>query len=365
MENFLTNDHDNKIGPKKISIIRKCFLPIMIFFLITIPLLGEIAGKSTGRFPEEFFGRDFLISTLNNFRYFVLKDRVFPLCITNSEGWFMLMDENSINDFQNTALFTPEDIKQIDTKLSLLCKFLTQNGIEFVFVVPPNKSTIYPEYIPSVITKMNNESRINQVSEIWQETDTCKMLDLRNVLMEAKSTSKVFYATDTHWNQNGILVAHQALLQLLSEKIPDQSSGKLDYYSPVNQEFRGDMLGKTFSLINAPEIETFYYPIKETYYWKQTYDGITDVNSWSSYNKSDASLPTAIVYHDSFLEPWIPFLAEIFRKGQYYSTHIIDPNIIIGEHPDIVILELTERGLPYLLTLPDENQYHLNWWAKK
>jgi hypothetical protein len=363
MRNIFTQDQIKNKWQKIISIIRNCTLPITIFSLLWIPLIGGIALHKTGSFPEEFIGKDSLISVVNNFRYFVLKDRAFPQFITNGDGWFVYAESLAMDDFQNVMPLSSKDYKQIGTRLSLLCNFLTQNGIEFVFIVPPNKNTIYPEYVPSEISRMDSKSQLDRIAGKWQETDSCKMLDLRKPLAEAKFTSQVFYATDIHWNQNGILVGQRALLQVLSDKIPDQSSGKIDHYSSVTQEYSGDMLSKTFSLIHAPEIATFYSPIKQTSYWRQTIDS-NGVYSWVSYN-NDSSLPTVVAFHDSFMIFWVPFLSEIFREGHYYSTLDINPNIIIGEHPDIFLLEVNERGLAQLLNLPDENQYNLAWWTIK
>jgi alginate O-acetyltransferase complex protein AlgJ len=331
-----------------------------MFILVSIPLINDVLDKNASKLPNDFISRDLLIAAINNFRYFVVKDRAYEQMITNTEGWFMLTDQSSMDDYQNTDPFTKEELNNINYRLSSLCKFLTKNEIELILIVPPNKNTIYPEFIPADILKMNNKSRLDQITEIWEESDYCKMLDLRDIFIESKSSSQLYYSTDTHWSDNGVFIAHQALTKMLRQKYPSIQMPMIEDYNLVNHDFRGGLISKNFGQINASEISTFYSSKAEHHYILLSSIGSHGLEVNDSYN-SDTDLPSAIVYRDSFLSSWIPFLAQVFREAHYYWTYKIDPNRIIGEHPDIVIYEITERVLINLMLLPDQSQYNINW----
>jgi hypothetical protein len=351
---------DENMWKKINSVTTKYLLSFTIFVLISTPLLSQIINRRAGNYPNDFIGRDYMVSGINNFRYFIMKDRVYEQMITDTMGWFMLADQPSMDDYQRANLFTVNELEIVRNKLSNLCTFTTKNGIDLIFIVPPNKNTIYPEYMPAEITIMNKQSRLDQVVEIWEETDRCKMLDLRDELIEAKSSTQVYYSTDTHWNDSGVFIAHQALIKMLMQKYPSIQMPSEEDYQMTDQEYFGDLIGKNFGQINTSEIATFYTPIGNP-----GYHLITSIGAWGwevndSYNVN-TDLPSAIAYRDSFLSSWIPFLAQIFREAHYYWSYKIDPNRIIGEHPDIIIIEFTERALGILTLFPDQPQYDINW----
>lgn len=351
---------ENNMSKKVTPYIINNLLPITIIILISIPLFNYLISNSTRKFPYDFWGKDYLVSRISNFQYFVMKDRVYDQKITNTEGWFMLSDQASLDDFQKTNLYTADQLSNVGNKLSYLCEFLTNHDIDFIFITPPNKNTIYPEFMPSEVPIINKKSRIDQIAEIWQETDHCTMLDLRDTLLEGKTASQIYFATDTHWNENGIFLAHQELVKILIQKYPSIAIPRLDDYNLAEREYQGDLIGKNYGQISISEISTFFTPIGESEYYL-----ISSVGKWGleindSYNR-DTNLPTAVVYRDSFLSRWIPFMAQIFREAHYYWTYKIDPSLIISEHPNIMIYEITERVMINLLLLPDKSQYDNNW----
>lgn len=342
------------------SIIEKYLLPITLIILLSIPLLHMLTDTKTSNFPDDFLGRDYLVSKVNGFRYFVIKDRVYEQMLSDTKGWFMLTDQTSMNNYQNSDLFSPEELEYVGNKLSYLCDFTTKYDIDLIFIVPPNKNTIYPEYLPTEIIKLNQKSRLDQVIEIWKETDRCNMLDLRKVLIESKSFSQLYFSTDTHWNDNGVFIAHKELTKILAQKYPSVHEPSLDDYIVEDKKYRGDLIGRNFGQINTSEIAPFYSPIADTGYFLITSVGVWGLEVNESYNVN-ADLPSVIVYRDSFFTSWVPFLAQTFREAHYYWTYVIDPNRIAGQDPDVLIYEITERTLINLKQLPNQTQYYINW----
>jgi hypothetical protein len=55
-------------------------------------------------------------------------------------------------------------------------------------------------------------------------------------------------------------------------------------------------------------------------------------------------LGSAVVVHDSFVLPMLPFLARHFRRSTFLHT-VFAPEVIAAERPDLMIEEMVERVL--------------------
>jgi hypothetical protein len=71
----------------------------------------------------------------------------------------------------------------------------------------------------------------------------------------------------------------------------------------------------------------------------------------------DRSLPTAVIYRDSFAGRLIPFLSEHFSRAAYLWQNELDFEEIERDKPDIVIQEFVARHffayVPYPGIIPD------------
>jgi hypothetical protein len=78
--------------------------------------------------------------------------------------------------------------------------------------------------------------------------------------------------------------------------------------------------------------------------------------AWSAANhwrivseQPGADLPTAVVFHDSFMGLWLAgLLAQHFGRV-VFDSRPFDQALIDSEHPDIVINEAVERYLPQVV----------------
>lgn len=61
------------------------------------------------------------------------------------------------------------------------------------------------------------------------------------------------------------------------------------------------------------------------------------------YSVRDDTLPTLLLYRDSFATALIPFLAEHFRRADAFWSSAPDPGMIAAVQPDYVLWEVVER----------------------
>jgi len=94
-------------------------------------------------------------------------------------------------------------------------------NIKSIFVIAPDKQSIYPEMLP-VYLLPKGSTRVDQLIAYLRETHSpANVLDLRPVLLEAKHDGLVYFPQDTHWNGRGYFAAYRAISRRLQEWFPD------------------------------------------------------------------------------------------------------------------------------------------------
>jgi alginate O-acetyltransferase complex protein AlgJ len=338
---------------------KRYLFSIFFFSILLAPSIGYVVGGHSGEFAENFFGKEKMIYYLNNTLYRVFQNRVFPGLINAGDGWLVYTGELSSDDYQNAYPFTAEELDAMGAKLELLCDFLTRQGSEFIFVVPPNKNTIYPEYVPASIPLMNTTSRLDQIAGIWKDTAHCKLIDLRQEFKLARQNTRIYHATDTHWNSIGAFFGYQSISRFLQGKFPAVHTHGMEDFSLSSTVFdTGDLTSKHFGQIQETEITPLLVPNYQSNYQSHSDDNAYGISKTVSSANND--LPTALVYRDSFYEALFPLLAEDFSRAQYlWITRVdVDLDLIKARAPDVFILEVTERYLHLLLkNLPEPSKY--------
>jgi hypothetical protein len=66
-----------------------------------------------------------------------------------------------------------------------------------------------------------------------------------------------------------------------------------------------------------------------------------------------SSLPRAVIFRDSFASRLAPFLSEHFSRVVYLWQNDFDGDVVLDEHPDVVIEEITSRHLYVFMPSPE------------
>ncbi len=336
--------------------VGKSIFSFIFMAILLIPIMNDIFTASPFS-TQTFFGKDQLFSAVNNFKYTILKDRVFKGLFVAQNGWMSYTLENSVDDFQHSNPFNEDNITRIVSRLKYLCSNLAENGTRLMIIFPPDKNSIYPENMPPEIVQIKQSSRIDQLLNSWKNSDDCRMIDLRSALIEAKKTNQVYFSTDTHWTPYGAFIAYQLLARKMHVYFPAINVRELTDFKIVSRSFSGELTAPEFSHLNITETTSYLIP-------RFTSD-TTDLQIVSpkglKYNakqliisySNDKNLPTAIIYHDSFFNEIYFFIKEDFSEAQYFWSYNVDLDFLKAKKPDFMILEVTERFLADgLLFLP-------------
>ncbi|MEE9412149.1 MAG: hypothetical protein V3V22_03760 [Methylococcales bacterium] len=275
------------------------------------------------------------------------------------DGWLFLGSikpgyqghDDPMGDAINVNLFTNKELKDFAKSIVAIKNWLSNKGIEYVYVIAPNKHTIYFEKLPQYISKKNNKSSTDQLVEYLQKHTHVAVVDLRPSLMMEKKYRQVYYKYDTHWNQYGANVAQFEIMKTIKNFFPE----KIKPFLLDNNQFKtvtrrvGDLA--KFANINNIK-EEMPQPVFEA--------GCTPVNEISDLKKMETHTMVcktqqlnALIFRDSFFNALKPYISRHFNRSTYIWKRMNYSSLakyVEQEKPDIVIDEVIERSLPYTLS---------------
>jgi alginate O-acetyltransferase complex protein AlgJ len=323
---------------------------ILFFSILLIQLFGANLGLDT--ISERFLWRVELIKKFNAFRYTV-GDSIFNGGLVGKESWLFYTGDYSIHDYQKTELMGPSRLEYLVGLLETLDEHVTQDGGTLWVMIPPDKNTIYPQYMPDEIPVIGQTSRLDQLTDYFQKKTEINLLDLRPLFTDVAKSSQIYYKSDAHWNCLGAYYGSNELLAQVSALHPEVQTHPLTDY-----EF-GTMSDSTLDIARVMGLElheetvtlTPKFPLGSIYY--KSYDG-SDAITIATNSQTD--LPTALVIHDSFYPECLnQFLEPQFSRvifSHYEKTKFSDYlKLIETEKPGVVIVEFAERHIEYFFRL--------------
>lgn len=280
--------------------------------------------------------------------------------LIGEDGWLFYAgaaSEHSIEDYRGLKRLSDDYLRDTARYLQERKDWLAEQGIAYIFVLAPDKHTIYPDKIPDQYTVIDTERRIDQfIAYIEAHTDV-DVLDLRQPLYDARTAGlKVFHQYDTHWSWLGGLVGYDVLLNKLHAQFPDLTPIPLDDWTAIPDQHPGDlgnMMGLGPSLIEAApryappdrcatEIseerrEQLDHAIAELPYWVELHYFVCP----------EAKL-NALMFHDSFGDRMWTYMAEHFSQTLFVKARyepVLARLLVAFIQPDVVIEEIVERRL--------------------
>jgi alginate O-acetyltransferase complex protein AlgJ len=305
-------------------------------------------GDSLLDYYRDHFGlRNTLIRAVALTRVRGLGDDTDGSVLMGQNGWLFLRPDGDTNFIATRGLNPLTDV-QLDAWQAVLEKrraWLAAQGIPYLLVIPPDKPTIYPEYLPPQYAPLRPISRLDQLLDRLHESHSpIDFVDVRPALLAAKSSGQLYYRTDTHWNDWGAFIAYQQIIAAVQNLLPqwhivpqsreDFTPGKLAPW-PGDLARMMDMPDK-FQDSAIPLLRKKPYPIP---------DSLSIRNSVVTIDNHDPKLPRIVLYRDSFAIALVPMLGPNFGRIVYAFHYTIDPDLISREKPDLVIDEFLERNL--------------------
>jgi hypothetical protein len=267
--------------------------------------------------------------------------------VAGEDGWLYYAGDRSVEIWRGQAPMSFEDLESWRKSLELRRDYSRVIGARFLFVVAPNKETIYPEHLPHGFER-HGRTRFDQVLEHLHAHSDVEVLDLRDALSAERASDRpgdfVYSPHGTHWTDRGGWVATGAMLEwmkragagvrpldrrdfdLVLAPTPSDDSWTRNLY------LRGWLECPEWKLrAREPQARI---PDPEERVWA--------ANARTSY-VDDPRLPNVFLVHDSF-GPWVrDLLEERCSRLETYHGLAFPKHVIRAARPDFVIEMRTER----------------------
>lgn len=338
---------------------------------LTFASMKIFPAKFEAYFNDHFGLRTTFVKMYSKIIVNVFRTSPQKLVTVGKKNWLFYADDDEIVKFtgyHHSSDATIDAWKQI---LADRQTMLAAQGIHYLFMVGPNKSTVYPEFLPERIRAKRVTSALEKLNQkLASPPQFTGFIDLQDVLLSAKNNDLLFYESDTHWNHSGAYAAYTAITTHLSKKF--------DGFQPIPREQLTQEVeilpgGDMAAMINlreqytAPNLAIGIPPALAISEWKPwleigTIKGanrkLRHASLW--FSGSENKTLTAVFVSDSFGYILCDYLALHFKK----IILVISTNarfedampVIQKEHPDVVLDLIVERRMPMGLKTKSEGK---------
>lgn len=250
------------------------------------------------------------------------------------DGWLFYTD--TLDDYLGRQVMNKRQVFNTVNNLRLMQQYVENHGAAFVFTVPPNKNSLYPENMPFYLNqKVNGKKNIEMLEPKMKEANIA-YVDMFSLF---KQQSEVLYLKrDSHWNTKGAILAYDAML---------------DYLMLAHETYESVPMVRKQTEIG--DLNGMLYPAFAKAEWNYYVDA---VNDWSYTSKEkdveaawietscEKGNGTLLMFRDSFGNTLLPFMAGQFSKAYFSKSVPYQLGAYMKEcTPEYVIVEKVERNL--------------------
>jgi len=255
------------------------------------------------------------------------------------DGWLFYYE--TLNDFLHKDILSDDEIEEIALQLQAAEQLCNEHGIEFLFVVAPNKNSIYPQYMPYLGGRHNPQNNVQMLFERLEE----KNVSALNLIEPLRSRESLLYhKMDSHWNDLGAAVANDEILRALNR---DNELFEHDYFEHwdyiVVYDFEADLY--TMLYPKGTRMDANVQFLREFTY--EYYTPMHTIRQMTIRTVSDGGHGTALVYRDSFGDALYRFMAESFDKTIFRRNFVLSLDMALEYDVDTVIIVMAERSIAH------------------
>jgi hypothetical protein len=275
--------------------------------------------------------------------------------LLGTEGWLYYTQMPAGTDHESARPFRPDELEAWCRVLKKRQAWLAHKGIRYVVFIPPDKQTVYPEHLPAGVRARHAGLRLDQLKDYLREHSDIAFLDVRAALGEARGRERLYHVTDSHWNDRGAFVAYEALTRLIREWFPAVQPLPRSAFLDVGEDKPG---GDLAQMIAREDILHEEWLSLQPLSPRQAHKGDRPIPTLGDCftlgpptftEREDTALPRAVVFQDSFMWALAPLLSEHFRRATFAWTDQFSPELVRRERPDVVIQQLVERKLGFVV----------------
>jgi len=306
-----------------------------------------------------------LVRAHNHARLALLSVSPSSKAVLGRERWLFRGDEASRRAYRREMPFSPAQLVAWQHALEGRRDWLAARGVRYLYVIAPNKATIYPERMPESLRPLPGPSRLEQLARHMARHSDVPFLDLTATLSGARRADGplLFLKSDSHWNDYGAYLGYRAVMERIAPWLPGTAPTPLSAFQMADSTLPGGDLAGLFDL-SGPFTETAPALTATTPSCART-EPITFQGdfTWYTHRKplrtlcDRPGLPSVVFFRDSFADALIPLFAEHFADASYITNpfmHDVMEQFLEHRRPDLVVEEIVERKL--FMLVPDNPQ---------
>jgi hypothetical protein len=272
------------------------------------------------------------------------------LVVIGKKEWLYYVEPSALAPQCNLEPFTETNLQLWGRAIQARKNFLAEHGIKYLFLIPPEKGTIFPENLPARLKARPGQTRLDQLQAYLRAHTDVDFIDAKALLLKSKPGQyPLYHKPDTHWNQYGAFLVVQEMFKHIHVQFPAvEPYLPDDYRLTTDYPFEGDlakMLGLGDMLAERCMCVVMEH---EKAHLKADAKIAAVPDCWGpsfAWIHPDSSLPRVFVLRDSFFGYLIPLFAERASFTEFHWSHRLMAAMVVAQKPDLVVDEMAERHL--------------------
>lgn len=306
-----------------------------------------------GHYVEDRVGfRDAAIVFNADISYYLFGEFSEELHMPGKEGYIFPADEGYVQNYQR--LNVDEGLMDgLMTYLSRSNAYIKEKGGLFVFMIAPNKSSVYGEYMPGGIYVDETRESTLDMAERKLEALGIPHVVPHEAFREIKEREQIYNEKYdcAHWNDLGAFYGLSMVDEVIREACPDIPAMERGDFEESIETVQGlEFFAASREIPDQVPRLSCSAPSASGIVTDSPYRVDVPVMAGNNmayfYNENALSDRCVLILHDSFLddrETWYTYrYKEVYFTSRVNYTYMKDYIDLIG--PDVVIFELAERS---------------------
>lgn len=321
------------------------------YIFIENRLNKNLFSEYSAYFDDRFGGRSHLITLNHKINNTLNRDSFLHnnRALQGKNGWWFYIsvgDGDNLSDFYKRNVMNEESLNIWKQNIKNVSDWCEQQGIKAIFLICPNKHSIYSENYP--FSRPKGLTRSDQFIKIFEELGISYVYPRDFLIQKKGEFDYPFYCeTDTHWNSAGAYIAFTKLKEKIELAFPNVDFPNIEYDTTIDYNMtKGDIL----PMLGVPESKSTQISMtprnhsNTDFYSYVKNEGTNGILTKGTNN----NLPKALIFRDSFFSALEPFTSPLFSEAEYKWKQFRDEDkdYILEYKPDIIIFECVERYSP-------------------